>query len=169
MKKLVLGLFIFGLTTQVNSQTIELPETLISVNYKYLNAVDAANADETPARVKRLEEEVLKYDNKDIRSLYDDEYDTYSVSFFVPEGKIIAAIDKNGKIIRTIEKYNNVRLPLVVTQAIAKRFPNWGIIEDVYLINYHCKKDSIKQEYKVKLKNEDQIITVKTDEKGMFL
>lgn len=169
MKKLVLGLFIFGLTTQVNSQTIELPETLISVNYKYLDAVETVNADETPARVKRLEQEVLKYDNKDIRNLYDDEYETYSVSFYVPEGKIIAAIDKNGKIIRTIEKYNNVRLPLVVTQAISKRFPNWGIVEDVYLINYHCKKDSIKQEYKVKLKNEDQIITVKTDEKGIFL
>jgi len=169
MKKLFLGLFIFGLTTQVNSQTIELPETLISVNYKYLDAVDTVNTNETSARVKKLEEEVLKYDNKEMRSLYDDEYDTYSVSFYVPEGKIIAAIDKNGKIIRTIEKYNNVRLPLVVTQAIAKRFPNWGIIEDVYLINYHCKKDSIKQEYKVKLKNEDQIITVKTDEKGMFL
>ena len=169
MKKVLLGLFIFGLTAQVNSQTIELPETLISVNYKYLEAVDAVNADETPARVKRLEEEVLKFDNKDMRNLYDDEYETYSVSFYVPEGKIIAAIDKNGKIIRTIEKYNNVRLPLVVTQAISKRFPNWAIVEDVYLINYHCKKDSIKQEYKVKLKNEDQIITVKTDEKGIFL
>ena len=169
MKKLFLGLFIFGLTTQVNSQTIELPETVISVNYKYLDAVDAVNADETPARVKRLEEKVLNYKNVELSKLYDDEYDTYRVSFYVPEGRIIAAIDKSGKIIRTIEKYNNVRLPLVVTQSIGKRFPNWAIIEDVYLINYHCKKDSIKQQYKVKLKNEDQIITVKTDEKGIFL
>ena len=43
MKKLVLGLFIFGLTVQVSAQTVELPETLITVNYKYLDAVDSDN------------------------------------------------------------------------------------------------------------------------------
>lgn len=166
MKKILLGLFIFGLTTQVQSQTIELPETEITINYKYLDAVDK---DDMPARVKRLEESVLNYKNVELSKLYDDEYETYRVSFYIPEGKIVAAYDKNGKIVRTIEKYNNVKLPLVVTQAIAKRFPNWGIIEDVYLINYHYKKDSLKQQYKIKLKNQDQIIDIKTNEKGEFL
>ena len=166
MKKLVLGLFILGLTTQINSQTIELSEAVISVNYKYL---DAIGSDEIPNRVKKLKEEVLNYKNIEQSKLYDDEHDTYSVSFYVPEGKIVAAYDNNGKIIRTIEKYNNVRLPLVVMQAVSKRFPNWGIVEDVYFINYHSKKDSLKQEYKIKLKNEDEIITVKTNEKGEFL
>ncbi|GAA3627638.1 nicotinate-nucleotide adenylyltransferase [Flavivirga jejuensis] len=166
MKKLILGLFLFGLTTQVNSQTIELPETVISVNYKYFNAIDSENA---PKSVKKLEEEVLNYRNTELSMLYDDEYETYKVSFYVPEGKIVAAYDKSGKIIRTIEKYKNVRLPLVVMQAISKRFPNWGIVEDFYLINYHCDKDSLKQEYKIKIKNDDKTITVKTDEKGVFL
>ena len=169
MKKVLLGLFIFGLTTQINAQTIELPETIISVNYKYLDAVDEVNVNKTASRVKKLEEEVLKFDNKDMRSLYDDEYETYTVSFYVPEGKIIAAYNKEGKIIRTIEKYNNVRLPLEVMQAVSKRFPNWGIVEDVYFINYHCEKDTIKQVYKIKIKNDDKFLTVKTNEKGTFL
>ncbi|MDG1731083.1 MAG: nicotinate-nucleotide adenylyltransferase [Algibacter sp.] len=166
MKKIVLGLLIFGLTIQVNAQTVELNETLISVNYKYLDAVDVDNI---PERVKKLEEEVLNYKNVEQSKLYDDKHDTYSVSFYVPEGKIVAAYDINGKIIRTIEKYNNVRLPLVVMQAVSKRFPNWGIVEDIYYIRYHIDRDSLKQEYKIKLKNEDETITVKTNEKGTFL
>lgn len=166
MKKLVLGLCILGFAIQLNSQTVELPETVISVNYKYLDAVETDNV---PERVKKLEEVVLNYKNIEQSKLYDDEHDIYSVSFYVPEGKIVAAYDANGKIVRTIEKYKNIRLPLEVMQAVSKRFPNWGIVEDVYYINYHIENDSLKQAYKIKLQNEEEIITIKTDEKGTFL
>ena len=54
-------------------------------------------------------------------------------------------------------------------QAVSKRFPNWGIVEDVYLVKYHCDKDSLKQEYKIKIKNDEQVLMVKTDEKGLFI
>ncbi len=166
MKKILFGLFIFGLTYQVNSQTIELPNTVISLNYKYL---DAVGSDNTSERVKRLEDEILNYKHKELSKLYDNGYEVYEVSFYVPQGKIVAAYNKHGKIIRTNEKYNNVRLPLVVMQAISKRFPNWGIVEDAYLIKYHCDKDFLKQEYRVKIKNDDKYIMVSTDEKGIFL
>ena len=167
MKTLLSTFIACALSTAIYSQTIELPQTIISLNYKYLEYKEANNS---PERIKELESEVLNYNHKDeLSELYDDEYDTYSVSFNVPKGKIIAAYDQKGKIIRTIEKYNNVRLPLEVMQAISKRFPNWGIVEDVYLVKYHCDKDSLKQEYKIKIKNKDQIIMVKTDEKGLFL
>jgi len=164
MKKLVLGLLIFGLTTQLYSQVIELSEVEISVNYKYLNAVDT---DLTAKPVKLLEENALNYEaNKD--NIYNDEYENYNVSFHIPDGKIVAAYDKDGKILRTIEKYENVRLPLEVLQAVATRFPNWAVVEDVYLVNYHCNK-GIKKQYKIKIKNEDMALTVKTDDKGNFL
>lgn len=166
MKKIILSLIIIGLTIQVNSQTVELPEAVISINYKYLDATDSVNV---PDCVKKLEEVVLNYKNIEQSKLYDDENDTYSVSFYVPEGKIVAAYDIHGKIIKTIEKYNNIRLPLVVMQAISKRFPNWGIVEDVYYIKYHVEEDSLKHEYKIKIKNDDKTMTVKTNEKGTFL
>ena len=166
MKKILLGLFVFGLTAPIFSQTVELPETLISVNYNYLDATDLENV---PNNVKKLEESVLNYKNTEIADLYNDEYETYKVSFYIPEGKIVAAYDNTGKIIRTIEKYNNVRLPLEVMQAIAKRFPNWAIIEDVYFIKYQHDQDSVTKEYKVKIQNNDKTITVKTDEIGTFL
>ena len=165
MKKLVIGLFIFGLTTQVFSQVIELSEVNVSVNYKYLDAIDS---EQIPIPVKILTEKVLNFEaNKD--ELYDDEYDTYRVSFFIPDGKVVAAYDNTGKILRTIEKYKNIRLPQGVLQAIAERFPNWAIIEDVYEVNYHCDKGITKKHYKIKLENQDKIVSVKTDAKGNFI
>ena len=166
--KTILSIFItLFIATSISAQTIELPETIISLNYKYL---ESQESNTTPQHIKDLEAEVLNYNHKEeLSELYDDEYDTYSVSFHVPKGKIIAAYDNNGKIIRTIEKYNNVRLPLEVMQAVSKRFPNWGIVEDAYLIKYHCDEDSLKHEYKIKIKNEEQTLTVKTDENGIFI
>ena len=165
MKKLIIGLFIFGLTTQVFSQVIELSEVNVSVNYKYLDAIDL---DQIPIPVKILTEKVLNFEaNKD--DLYDDEYDTYRVSFFIPDGKVVAAYDNNGKILRTIEKYKNIRLPQGVLQAIAERFPNWAVIEDVYEVNYHCDKGITKKHYKIKLENQDKIVSIKTDAKGNFI
>lgn len=166
MKKLVLGLFIFGLTTQVNAQTTELPETLISVNYKYMNAIDG---DEMPTHIQNLKDEVLNYNHKELSKLYDNEDEIYNVSFDIPEGKIVVAYDKHGKIIKTFEKYYNIRLPLVVMQAVAERFPNWQIIEDVYFIKYHNENDSLLKQYKIKIKNADKLLTIKTDEIGTFL
>ncbi len=165
MKKLVIGLFIFGLTTQVFSQVIELSEVNVSVNYKYLDAIDS---EQIPIPVKILTEKVLNFEaNKD--DLYDDEYDTYRVSFFIPDGKVVAAYDNTGKILRTIEKYKNIRLPQGVLQAIAERFPNWAVIEDVYEVNYHCDKGITKKHYKIKLENQDKIVSIKTDAKGNFI
>ena len=164
MKKLVLGLLIFGLTTQVYSQVIELSEVEISVNYKYLDAVDA---DRIAKPVKLLEDNALNYTtNKD--DLYDDEYKNYKVSFYIPDGKVVAAYNSDGKIIRTIEKYKNIRLPLEVLQSVATRFPNWAVVENVYLVNYHCDK-GIKKQYKIKIKNDDKVVNIKTDEQGNFI
>ncbi|MBT8394085.1 MAG: nicotinate-nucleotide adenylyltransferase [Bacteroidia bacterium] len=165
MKKLVLGLLFFGLTTQIYSQAIELSEVDVSLNYQYL---DAVNADEAAVPVKVLTEQAGKY-NPNKNDLFDDEFDTYRVSFHIPEGKIVAAYDKNGKIIKTIEKYKNVRLPLVVLESVAENYPNWAVVEDVYEVNYHCTKGVIKKQYKIKLKNKDKTVTIKTDAEGNFM
>jgi len=166
MKKLILGLFIFGLTTQINAQITELPETVISINYKYM---DAIYDDEMPTHIQKLKDEVLNYNHKELSKLYDNEDDIYNVSFDIPEGKIVVAYDKNGRIVKTFEKYNNVRLPLEVMQAVAERFPNWQIVEDVYFIKYHNENDSLLKQYKIKIKNADKQLTLKTDEIGTFL
>ena len=114
-----------------------------------------------------IQEKVALYDVKK-SEFYSDEYDTYRVSFFIPDGRIVVAYDNNGMIIRTIEKFKNVKLPYNVTNAIAKRYPKWSIIKDVYKVNYHNKSGIIKNQYKVKLEYGDKTMTAKVDEQGEF-
>ncbi len=166
MKNLIIGLFVLGLTTQVFSQNIALPEVEISaVNYKYLNAVEN---DGTAINVKMLQEKVALYDIKK-SDLYADDYGTYTVSFYIPEGKILAAYDKNGNLIRTIEKFKDIRLPSTVLNSIAKRFPNWNMDNDVYRVEYHSNKGVTKKQYKVKISNGEFVQTIKVNENGDFL
>ncbi len=163
MKKPILILLLFALSSQVYSQVTELDEVVITaVNYKYLNAVDS---EDNAVSVQMLEEKVAMHNLKD-SELYLDEYDTYYVSFFIPDGKILAAYDKDGKLIRTIERFKNLKLPPQVREAIAKRYPNWSMEHDVYKVNYH--KGVVTKQYKVKLENGDKTIRVKLDEKGNF-
>ena len=100
MKNLFFSLLLLGLTTQVYAQITVLPEVAITVNYKYL---DAVNSEDMAEGIKMLREEVALYDLKD-SELYRDEYDTYFVSFFIPQGKIVAAYDKDGKIINFVKE-----------------------------------------------------------------
>ncbi|GAA4270400.1 nicotinate-nucleotide adenylyltransferase [Hyunsoonleella aestuarii] len=167
MKKSILSLIIFCLTFGVYSQIEnQLPEVVITaVNYKYLNAVENEEID---LSVQMLQEQVAMYDLKN-SELYGDEYETYTVSFFIPDGKILAAYDKNGKIIRTIEKFKNIKLPKSVREAVYKRFPNWSLEKDVYLVNYHSKNEKVSKEYKVKLKNGEKTMRVKLTEDGNFM
>jgi hypothetical protein len=164
MKKFVIGLLIMGLTSPMFSQVVRLSDVEITaVNYKYLNTVDT---EDTDATVKMLQEKVAMYDLKN-SELYSDDYYNYEVIFYIPDGRIVAAYDKDGKIIRTIEKFENVKLPKAVRESVFTRYPGWVLTKDIYRVTYH--EDKAKKVYKVILKNGDKTIRVKTDENGDFL
>ncbi|MEX2513648.1 MAG: nicotinate-nucleotide adenylyltransferase [Cyclobacteriaceae bacterium] len=168
MKKLklmpVVGVFVLGFTISSFGQ-VELPEIEVTaVNYKYLNS---ANMEEEAEPVRRLQLEAAAFDVQN-SDFYQDEYDFYYVSFFIPEGKILASYDKDGQLLRTAEKFKNVEVPKAVRESVAKRFPQWVISKDVYLVNYHDEKGS-KKTYKLLLENGNKRLKVKTDENGEFL
>lgn len=165
MKKLFIFLISIGLVSQIYAQDIKLPEVVISaVNYKYLNAV---NSEDSDMIVKKLQEKVALYNIKE-SDLYEDDYDYYTVSFYIPDGKIVAAYDKEGQIIRTIERFESVKLPKDVRDAIFDRFPNWTLEKDVYFVNYRTNMDT-KKVYKIKLKNGTEVLRVKLDAEGNFM
>lgn len=137
---------------------------VVAVNYKYLNQVDSQEA---AVPVELLQRKVATYDLKS-QDFYDDDFEFYTVSFFIPEGKIVAAYDSNGKILRTIERYKDIALPMDITMAVAKRFPGWSITKDVYLINYHEAK-GVTKKYKLTLENGDKRLKVKVDSEGNFM
>ncbi|HTL07399.1 MAG TPA: hypothetical protein VL307_04040 [Chitinophagaceae bacterium] len=143
----------------------ELPEvTVLAVRYKYLKAVDNAHA---PEPVKLLERKAASFDVKKA-DFYEDDYDNYFVSFYIPEGEILATYDNNGKLLRTAEKYKDIALPQQVREAVIKRFPQWGITKDVYLVNFFQDQNA-KKVYKLILQNGDKRLRIKVDDKGEFI
>ena len=167
MKKLFIGLLVFGFATQLMFSQIEkLPEVDITVNYKYLNSINAENQDVDLA-VKELEEEVAFYNVKET-DLYKDEYETYYVTFYIPQGQIVAAYDRDGKIIRTIERFENIKLPKLVVLALVDKYPDYQIKGDVYKVDYNDRNGIAAKQYKVNLENNGKTIKVKINEKGEF-
>jgi hypothetical protein len=163
---LVVAVLSTGYSMQPFAQEIKnLPEVIVTaVNYKYLKSIGDKNASQS---VNMLQKRAATYDVKS-SDYYEDEYDGYFISFFIPDGEILAVYDQNGKIIRTAEKYKDVALPNDVRQAIIKRFPGWGISKDAYLVTYSAEQGGTKV-YKLVLENGDKRLRVKTNEKGEFL
>jgi len=166
MKKLIILFVVIGLSIPAFAQDpIELSEiTIFARNYKYLDKIDSQKA---AIPVKLLQRSVATYDVRK-SDFYDDDYEYYTVSFFIPKGKIVAVYDKDSNIINTIEKYKNIRLPIAVASAVAARFPKWRISKDVYLLNYRDDRDA-KKVYKLTLENGNERLKVKTDAEGNFL
>ncbi|WP_297707479.1 nicotinate-nucleotide adenylyltransferase [uncultured Eudoraea sp.] len=168
MKKFILSLLVIGLASQVYSQITkveELSEVVVTaVNYKYLNQTDNKEA---AVPVQMLQRKVAAYDVT-TKDYYQDDYDYYTVEFYIPDGKIVAAYDTDGKILKTIEKFNDIKLPAAVSKALLDRFPNWTVAKDVYRVNYTDKKGAMKV-YKLKLENGEKTMRVKMNEDGEFL
>jgi hypothetical protein len=169
MKKLILGLLCIGLTSPALAQIIKTEElsevTVYATNYKYLNTL--ASEDPAAIPVQMLERKVAAF-NLEESDYYSDEYDYYQINFYIPEGKILAAYDKDGKIIRTVERFKDIALPNSVKEAVMDRFPGWTVTKDVYVVRYHENKGATKT-YKLRLENGDEKIKVKVDENGNFL
>lgn len=169
MKKVLLSLLAIGLTTQSFAQIVKTEQLseveVVATNYKYLNNVNTGEVASIP--VEMLQRKVASSNLKD-SEYYQDDYDLYHITFYIPDGKILAAYDTDGKIIRTVEKFKNINIPKSVKNAVLDRYPKWTITKDVYMVNYNDSKGAEKM-YKLKFENGDELIRVKTDEKGNFL
>lgn len=169
MKNVFIGLLAFGLTTQAYSQIVKTEQlsevTVVATNYKYLSDMNSKEVVSVP--VQMLQRKVAAFD---VRSsdFYQDDYDLYNITFYIPEGKVLAAYDKDGKIIRTVERFKDINIPAAIKKAVLDRFPEWTISKDVYRVNYNDKKGS-KKTYKLTLENGDKTLKVKTDEEGNFI
>ncbi len=168
MKQFKLFMFLLvllvGFNLDVFAQETLPSVTVASVNYRYLRSV----YDNTVAQpVRLLEHQAASYDVRD-SEYYDDEYDGYSISFYLPNGRVLAAYDKDGKLLRTAERYKNVSVPPAVRTSLSTKYPNWSLTKDIYLVNYYGDKDSRKL-YKMVLENGPKRIRVKSNDAGEFV
>jgi hypothetical protein len=169
MKKLnifaVSAILIAGFSTSAMAQDETLPVvTVTAKTYKYLRAVD--NKEAAPP-VKMLERKAAAYDVRNSQ-FYTDDYDTYSISFYLPNGYVLAVYDASGKLLRSAERYKDIALPLAVKTAVVTQYPNWGITKDVYVVTYSEDSGAAKV-YKLVLQNGNKRMRVKLNERGEFL
>lgn len=169
MKKMKLLLMLCALmawkATNVLAQETLPPVTVVSLNYKYFKSVSDMNAGQP---VRLLERYAASYDVKQ-SEYYEDEYENYFISFYIPEGHVLATYDNNGKIIRSAERFKNVALPKAVSRSIANRYPGWSIAKDIYVVNYYSNTENTDKVYKLKLARGDERLRVKTNENGVFI
>ncbi len=159
-----IGLAVFGFSLSSYAQEL-LPEVrMVALNYKYLKSVTDTNAAQP---VRLLERRAATYDVKN-SEFYEDDAEGYFISFYIPAGQILAIYDKDGKLLRTAEKFKNVAVPKPVRDAVNEKYPKWTISQDVYLVNY-TDSPGDKKIYKLVLENGNKRIRVKTNEKGEFL
>lgn len=182
MKNLIICLILTGFTTigftqdksnefDVLFEEVDVAEVVleeveeVGVNYKYLNAIGYRGAAEP---VKMLAQKVASFDFKN--SIKNDKEDIdYHVSFENPHGEILAVFDNEGEIIKTTEKFNDISLPLVVSNAIVEKYPGWRITGDNYMVTY-VKDGELNKTYKLYIeKTNVGKRVINTDENGNFL
>ncbi len=171
MKKLFINLIAMGVITlgysqEINEEVKELAldeVTVSGLNTTYLHSV---NVEEMPPSVDKLEARAARYDVTKSRR-FRSSYEAYEVIFTQNNGKIVATYDKDGKILSSFEKFNNIALPPAVRNKIWKDNPGWVIQKDIYMVDYYddwkvtrtCKIQLVKDGQKKNLKlNLDDIL-----------
>lgn len=97
--------------------------------------------------VRQLQDYFIAYElGKDFEG-----YDNYLVIMQNAKGTLTATYNHKGKLIKVVEKYENVRLPGSVIYSVIKKFPDWGIVDDKYMYT-QTDGDVLKKHYKVKIK-----------------
>ena len=165
MKKLLLIILALGVASPMIAQEIQTEElsevVVMPVNYRYLDQIGQKTA---PVPVKQIQQTAADYDIKS-KNYFEDDYNLYTVSFYIPDGKLVAVYDHEGKIIRTIEKFKNVDMPRAVVRTLKNEYPDWELVSDVYKVTYNETEGAVKR-YKLKLQKGNKSINVKMCDQG---
>lgn len=163
MKTLIVILLTLGFTTFSYSQKkpetdkkegrmdiTNLPEIVIKKAGKDFSVyIPDNNPDPT---VRKIEEKFIAYDlGKDYEG-----NETYLITMQLKKGSLAATYDENGKLIRVVENYKNVKLPSDVIYSIYKKYPEWRIVNDKFLYTQN-EGDILKKQYNIKIKKGKEI------------
>ncbi len=84
------------------------------------------------------------------------------------KGTLTATYNQNGKLVRVVEKYENVTLPDKIIFSVFKNYPGWGIVNDKYLYT-QADGDVLKKQYKLKIKNGNKTKRITLSPSGEIL
>jgi hypothetical protein len=175
MKSFIIALLLLGLTTTSYSQDKtkkdveegiikmeELPAVVIKrVGTDFSIYLPDNNPDQD---VRRMEEKFIAYDiGKDYEG-----YENYLLLMETKDGSLSATYNENGKLIRVVENYKNVRLPNEVIYSVYRTYPDWTIVNDKYLYTQE-EGDILKKQYNLKIKKDKQTLRLTVRPNGDIL
>ncbi len=174
MKAIIFSLLFVALSSLGYAQKeidSKIPEIEVyATNYDYAQKVYSAD----PV-VNHLETRVANFSISEIPKTfqgrtfnYQESDGTYIVYFSNSKGTIEAVYDENGKILSTVERFQNINVPIDVRKAISKKYPNSYISKDYYMVRYRKGEDVIKK-YRIRIEQNNSKKWVKIDDKGNFL
>lgn len=175
MKSFIIALLLLGLTIPSYSQDKmkkdqeegamkmeELPAVVIKRAGKDFSVYLPDNNPDMD--VRRMEEKFIAYDiGKDYEG-----YENYLLLMETKDGSLSATYDENGKLIRVVEEYKNVRLPNEVIYSIYRTYPDWTIVNDKYLYTQE-EGDVLKKQYNLKIKKDKQTLRLTVRPNGDIL
>ncbi len=172
MKKFVIGLLVIGLTSLGHSQNVnseveivKLDDILLSnVNMDYLEKVQ----DKTISEPVRLLENKASRFNVTKLPEFDGRKESFKTIFKGSKGFIIAIYDNNGKILTTLERFRDVKLPRPVITTVLKKYPKWTFWKNSYFVSYHSDKGAQKV-YRVQVRKGNMKKSLKIDSDGNII
>ena len=155
MKNVVIGLLLIGLTSLGFSQnTGEIEEVQLegveisNVNLSYLEKVQD---NVLPAVVISLENEASVFDVKELDE-FDGRKKFFKVKFTSSKGYIIADYYRNGKIVKTSERFKDIALPKNLIRAVLKQYPKSSFLKVAYNVDYDGT--TAEKIYRIKIMND---------------
>lgn len=169
MKSLII-IFILSITITANAQVTEngkikieeLPGVVIKrVGADFSVYIPDNNPDQ---RVKLVEEKFIAYDlGKDAEG-----FEEYLVVMEVKNGSLTATYNENGKLVRVVESFKNVKLPSEVIYSIYRTYPGWSIVNDSFLYTQE-DGDIINKQYNIKIKKDKEVVKLVVRPNGEIL
>ncbi len=170
MKNLVICLLLLGLTSLGFSQNhseieeIHLEGVVMSnVNLNYLeNVQDIA----LPEKIVSMQNEASVFDVMKLVE-FDGRKESFKVKFKTTTGHIIADYNRNGKIIKTSERYKEIALPKDLIKAVLNQYPKSTFLKVAYAVDYDDQK-MVEKAYKVQIMKDGKKRNLKIKSGGIL-
>ena len=169
MKSLII-IFILTITFAANGQVTEkgkikieeLPGVVIKrVGTDFSVYIPDNNPDQ---RVKMVEDQFIAFDlGKGAEG-----FEEYLVVMEAKNGSLTATYNENGKLVRVVENFKNVRLPSEVIYSIYRTYPGWSIVNDSFLYTQE-DGDVINKQYNIKIKKDKEVVKLLVRPNGEIL
>ncbi|WP_426094875.1 hypothetical protein [Flavobacterium sp. DSR2-3-3] len=169
MKSLII-IFILTITIATNGQVTEkgkikieeLPGVVIKrVGTDFSVYIPDNNPDQ---RVKMVEDQFIAFDlGKGAEG-----FEEYLVVMEAKNGSLTATYNENGKLVRVVENFKNVRLPSEVIYSIYRTYPGWSIVNDSFLYTQE-DGDVINKQYNIKIKKDKEVVKLLVRPNGEIL